>query len=103
MHEEMQSFLDGWERWHELPSYPRNGLRIPPEEQFFKDIYYGVNSWSNSDIKQLIEDMDYEPSDSPTVNYEFIKNKITEIFTVIEASAGCWLINKDTVEEIFAE
>ena len=103
MHQETEAFLEAWEQFHELPPYPRVGLRIPPEEQFFKDLYYGIGSWSTRDIKSLIEEMGYEPSTTEHLNHDFVKDKIVEIFDAMDLGGGAWLVDKELVEEIFAE
>ena len=88
----------GWQKFYDLPEMQHpSTLRIPPAEQFFRDLYIGLASWSTSELAALVEYMGYEPDDCPLDNIEWLREELIVMFDAEDMGGNNWLVDEELV------
>jgi hypothetical protein len=93
-----RKFRLGWQRYHELPELQDpKVLRIPPAEQFFRDMYFGLGSWSAKELADLVDYLGYDPDPISYDNLVWLREQLVEILDVLDMGHNHWHLTEDSI------
>ena len=95
-----KKFRLGWQRSHNLPTLQDpKWLRISPAEQFFRDMFFSLGSWSEKDLTDFVDYLGYEPDPIGYDNMVWLRDQLIEMFDAIDLGNNHWLITEEKVWE----